>query len=302
MASLRDLLPGFNWAAVNSTAGGGSKEARQSLLEALSKAGYDPNGSMGAYQLMSGNSGGGDNGGGTGDYYQGPDGTQISAADIKGFQDQQSRWGSQGLLSQDRGDYNRFATDLGQLQYDPVKGIYGDQSLNFQTGSKYNTNFNHDFNGILAAGTAAVGAGLYGMNAGIETPGTFDGANPLLGDGSTGNIVGAESPGSLLNPTDGVGVGGTSANAAGTTNPGLLQNMGNWAMAHPLDAARAGMGAYSLGSALFGNKTPTTSNSSSAGTKGGTAGAPVQFNTAPPQYTPNPYTIADLMQSQQRGY
>lgn len=199
--SLRQLLAGHgvteaDWNAANSTAGGGSLEARQKIWNIFQQAtggGVGSEGPLERYSMPAAG-GGGDNGGGGPTEGYGRAGQTLnmnqnfpnaSLLDESLFGEGYSPvvYGTENGFLSDRGDYNYAIPDLGAVEFDPRFGLLNNQSR--IPGSRVDRSFNN-FNTTAQALIAAMGAG-----AGYQV--------------ATGNTIGAgaSAAGSVGTPIDG---------------------------------------------------------------------------------------------------
>ena len=185
LGTLRELLPNITpaqWAAANSTEGGGNADAQQAIWQAVQQNLNGGWGSAGQYTGM------GD------EYYTGEQGAygafdpanRVNMPD--GYYSTMQNDGS-NPITRGRGDYDQYVPDLGSLAYDDVAGLVNNQDI--VAGSRVGRSFDN-FSNAVNAGIAAIGAGaLYsGLNgvgaSGLEGGGGGAGYGVNTGIGPSG--------------------------------------------------------------------------------------------------------------------
>ncbi len=238
---------------------------------------------------------------------------RLGARDAPELRGMLARGRGQELFQGDRGMYNEYVADLGNMKYDDQLGwIPGEGG--FQEGSRVGRSFRN----MQTWGPAAVLAGGLLSNAmqtgsmlGGSGGGTFGGAEGGLkpaasgagasgGAGGSGLLGGSEA---ATGAFDTAGWQGTGINGATGTRgmlgqmaynaQGFLNNPMGWIANNPVDAIRGASSLYNLGSSIVG---PRGGQAPSSGNSGSKAQGQQPVNIPQTQFYVNPNTQAQFAQ------
>jgi hypothetical protein len=319
MPTLREIAQqqGWNidWNRLNSSGNDDGNQYRRQIFDMVNQS-YKPYGTSGATFL--------DPYGRSGevDVTQIPDqlqgtqwqdmATRLGAKDAADLRGMLARGRGQELYNTDRGMYNEYVADLGNMKYDDQLGWLPGEG-GFQKGNRADRAFNNMQTwgpaAVLAAGfatngllgspgsaTGGSGGGAFGAEGGLK-PGAVSGG----GAGSSGLLGGAEG---ATGAFDTAGWQGTGINGATGTRgmlgqmaynaQGFLNNPVGWAMNNPVDAIRGASSLYNLGSSIIGPR-GNASQGGNTGSKGGN-GSTGNINLPQQQYYVNPITQMQLAQ------